>query len=141
MYTLQRWSGIFLFFFLIIHVATTTGAKYMAGDATSIYYAAWHAKFTTMPWAPVWILFYALGVLTASYHLGYGIWNFCIRWGITVSEKAQIRIQKFSGAFFIAITLLGWAAMAGFFLHKPGDSGEPVHVQTENVVLPAGTVP
>jgi len=33
MYTLQRWTGIFLFFFLIIHVTTTTGAKYYNHDA------------------------------------------------------------------------------------------------------------
>ena len=140
MYTLQRWSGIYIFFFLIVHVITTTGDKYTTGSSKGLYYAAWHETFTKMPSGAFWLLFYALGILCASYHLGYGIWNFAIRWGITVSEKAQIRIQKFSLAFFVVITLLGWGAIGGFLLHEPGASSEPLQVQGENVILPAGTV-
>jgi succinate dehydrogenase / fumarate reductase cytochrome b subunit len=139
MYTLQRYSGVFLFFFLIIHVITTTGVKYATGDSTAIYYAAWHTKLTTMPGALFWLPFYIIGVLAASYHLGYGIWNFCIRWGITITEKAQLRIQKFSLGFFVVITLLGWLALGGFLLNR---NGEPVEqaVTPTNVSLPAGTV-
>lgn len=139
MYSLQRYSGIYLFFFLIVHVITTTGVKYATGNSNAIYYAAWHDKFTgTFGW--LWLLFYAIGIISASYHLGYGIWNFTIRWGITVSEKAQIRIQKFSAAFFVVITLLGWAAMGGFLLNRPGPTGEPMQAEGTSVVLPAGTV-
>ena len=139
MYTFQRYSGILLFFFLIYHVASTTGVKYTTGDSTAIYYAAWHAKLTTMPWAAIILPTYLIGVLAASYHLAYGIWNFCIRWGITVSDRAQIRIQKFSLAFFIVITLLGWSSIAGFLMNKPGEPVEPSTVQRD-IVLPAGTV-
>src|SRR5579885_2364110 len=39
MYSFQRYSGIFLFFFLIIHVLMTTGTKYWYGDADHIRYA------------------------------------------------------------------------------------------------------
>jgi succinate dehydrogenase / fumarate reductase cytochrome b subunit len=49
--------------------------------------------------------------------LAYGIWNFCIRWGITISESAQVKVQKFSLVFFVAVTLIGWCAMVGFFIH------------------------
>jgi len=80
-----------------------------------------------------------LGVLAASYHLGYGIWNFCIRWGITISERAQLRIQKFSLAFFIVITLLGWAALAGFLMNKPGESVETMNSSGQVPALPAAT--
>lgn len=137
MYLLQRVSGIYLFFFLIIHVITTTGVKYATGNANAIYFAAWHEKFTG-PVAWFWLPFYLLGVLFASYHLGYGLWNFCIRWGITVSEQAQLRIQKFSLVFFVAITVLGWGALAGFLMHTPAagtaDQASPAPT------LPAGTV-
>ena len=116
MYTLQRYSGIFLLFFLIYHVITTTGAKYAQG-VESVHYAAMQEHFRSF--YGIWTLVYALGVLAASYHLCYGIWNFCIRWGITISEQAQARVQRFSFWMFIAVTLLGWAAIAGFFMHEP----------------------
>lgn len=121
MYTLQRWSGVFLFLFLIVHVVTTTVYKYATGSAKVIEYAAWHEKLTTAPY--LWLLFYIFGVAAASYHLGYGIWNFCIRWGITVSDRAQNQVQKFAFAFFVVITLVGWAALAGFIIPQNQNSG------------------
>jgi succinate dehydrogenase / fumarate reductase cytochrome b subunit len=79
-------------------------------------FAAWHEFFSN----PLWVLVYATGIIASSYHLGYGIWNFCIRWGITVSEEAQTRIQKASALIFVALTLLGWGVIAGFIINKPG---------------------
>ena len=122
MYTLQRWSGIFLFFFLMIHVTTTTGAKYVSGSAKVIEYAAWHEKLSSAPY--IWLVLYILGVAAASYHLAYGVWNFSIRWGITISEKAQNQVQKFAFGMFVAITLIGWGALAGFLIPQKGTSGE-----------------
>jgi len=127
MYVLQRWSGAFLFFFLAIHVVTTTGAKYLGGGAKVIEYAAWHEKLSTAPY--LWLAFYILGVASASYHLGYGIWNFSIRWGIAVSDAAQNKVQKFAFAFFVAVTLIGWGALAGFLLpHNSSDGAGSAQV-------------
>ncbi len=125
MYTYQRYSGIFLLFFLAYHVATTTVAKYLTGNAEVIKFDAWHDKLM-QPW---WLALYLLGVLAASYHLAYGIWNFCIRWGITISEKAQQSVQKFSLVAFIALTALGWGALAGFLIpheQAPTPTSTPV---------------
>lgn len=116
MYTFQRWSGVFLFFFLLFHVVTTTGAKYMANSAEPIMYAAMSQKFQANGYALT--IFYALGILAASYHLSYGIWNFCIRWGITINERSQLAIQKFSAGMFLVVTMLGWGALAGFLIHR-----------------------
>ncbi|GIK31281.1 MAG: hypothetical protein HND43_05640 [Armatimonadetes bacterium] len=115
MYVLQRWSGIALFFFLTYHVISTTVHKYATNDPRVIEYAAWQAKLTENGY--LLLAVYALGVLAASYHLSYGIWNFCIRWGITVSDRSQAAVQRFSAVAFVAITLLGWAALAGFLMH------------------------
>jgi succinate dehydrogenase / fumarate reductase cytochrome b subunit len=115
MYWLQRVSGVFLFVFIIYHVITTTGKVKLAGDHRVVDYAAMQDMFQSF--FGLQLAFYALGVLAASYHLAYGIWNFCIRWGITVSDKAQIRIQKFSFWMFIVMTGLGLAALAGFLIH------------------------
>jgi succinate dehydrogenase / fumarate reductase cytochrome b subunit len=130
MYTFQRYSGIFLFFALIFHVSTTTVQKYITGNAEAIKYAAWHDKLTAN--GGILLIFYVLLVLTASYHLGYGIWNFCIRWGITVTDAAQARIQKLAFAVFIFLTLTGWGALAGFLIH-PSTAAAPPTVQASLV--------
>jgi succinate dehydrogenase / fumarate reductase, cytochrome b subunit len=116
MYTLQRYSGIVIFLFLIYHVLSTTVTKYAVGSAAPIQYAAWHDKLTSYGF--VFLLIYAIGVLASSYHLAYGVWNFCIRWGITISDKAQIRVQKFAMYMFIIVTLLGWVALVGFLPNR-----------------------
>jgi succinate dehydrogenase / fumarate reductase cytochrome b subunit len=118
MFFLQRVSGLVVFFYLIYHSITTTGVKYVTGNAENVKYNAMSEKLHH----PIVLLIYIVGILGASYHLGYGIWNFCIRWGITVKEDAQLRIQKISAVVFVALTLLGWGALVGFFIHSPTPS-------------------
>lgn len=129
MYAFQRISGIYIFFFLIYHVMTTTVAKKIApsGVVDPTSYQAMHNNLTQFGF--LILIVYALGVLFASYHLCYGIWNFCIRWGISISDRAQLGVQKFSFGAFIALTVIGWLALAGFFMHNPT---EPV--QARNAV-------
>ena len=112
MYTLQRYSGVFIFLFLIYHVFTTTVAKYYTGDVKVIQFAAWHEKLTSNGY--LILVLYLLGVLASCYHLAYGVWNFSIRWGITISDHAQRQVQKLSLAIFVLLTVLGWAALFGF---------------------------
>lgn len=121
MFWAQRVTGVFLFFFLIYHVSTTTLMKYYSDSSTSILYNGMHARFVSG--GGIVLVIYALGVAAAAYHLGLGIWNFCIRWGIAVSESAQLKVQKVGIGIWIAVTLIGWAALAGFFLH-PSDQAE-----------------
>ncbi len=117
MFMLQRVTGVFLMVFLLFHAATTTlQVKLHGNDPSVVNYAAMQAQFTGFGYAV--FAFYVLGILAASYHLAYGVWNFCIRWGITVGDRAQMRIQKFSFALFVGLTLLGWAALGGFLRHR-----------------------
>jgi succinate dehydrogenase / fumarate reductase cytochrome b subunit len=135
MFTLQRWSGIVIFIFLAVHVTSTTGQKYLTNNAESIEYAAMQQLFTSYAYLP--LAFYAIGVLASSYHLAYGIWNFCIRWGITISESAQVNVQKISAGVFIALTLLGWASLGGFLIHPVTEkAGETVKASA-----PSGPIP
>jgi succinate dehydrogenase / fumarate reductase cytochrome b subunit len=129
MYWLQRMSGIVIFLFLAMHVTTTTGVKYVTGNSDVIKYAAWHEKLTSYGY--IWFVVYLIGILASTYHLSYGIWNFSIRWGITISDRAQEKVQKFSMAFFVVLTLLGWAALSGFLLH--GTPTAPVAPATTNL--------
>lgn len=133
MYLLQRWSGIFIFFFLCFHVFTTTVAAKVSGESV-IHYDAWHRNLSANGY--ILFLFYLVGILTCSYHLAYGIWNFCIRWGITITDEAQLKVQKVSGVLFVAITLLGWAALGGFLIHGDGvTSSAPADAGAQNVSI------
>jgi len=115
MYTFQRYSGVFIFFFLMYHVATTTVAKYVTGSTEPILYNAWHDKLTAF--GGIFFVVYLLGILASSYHFAYGLWNFSIRWGIIISDDAQLKVQRFSLVAFVGLTLIGWAALAGFLIH------------------------
>ena len=123
MYWLQRVSGIFIFIFLSYHVATTTGAKYLYNNPDLIRYAGMQKALSGYGYG-VFVL-YALGILASSYHLSYGLWNLCIRWGITISDDAQAKVQQFSLGMFVAVTLLGWAALGGFLIHKTDGQSSP----------------
>ncbi len=134
MFTLQRYTGIVLFFFLAYHVFTTTALKYASGKLDPISFQAWHDKLTSYGF--VFLIIYLIGVLCASYHLAYGVWNFCIRWGITISERAQMKVQRFSFGMFIVVTLLGWAALIGFLIPHQGSpdvAPDPAPVSSGNI--------
>ena len=129
MYFLQRASGIVILAFLLYHVISTTGAKYYYNNPELIKFAAWHEKLQN----PLILLAYIVGIAASSYHLGYGIWNFCIRWGITVSEAAQTRIQKISAVVAVGLTFLGWAALVGFLINKPGTTVKEGTAMSRNI--------
>jgi succinate dehydrogenase / fumarate reductase cytochrome b subunit len=137
MYTFQRWTGVFIFAFLAYHVLSTTGVKYYTNDANTIEYAAWQTKLTSYGY--IFLLIYILGVAASAYHLAYGVWNFCIRWGITISDAAQMKVQKAAVGIFVGLTLLGWAALVGFLIHKPtnADPGERAAYAQPNGAIPA----
>ena len=110
-YRLQRWTGILAFIYLLAHVFTTTFQAKTKGEAY-IQYDAWNQLLTSNGY--VFFILYAVGVTACCYHLAYGIWNFCIRWGITISEKSQAATGRFAAFAFVALSLLGIGALYGF---------------------------
>ncbi len=137
-YTLQRWSGIFAFFFLVYHMASTSVLGQIKG-AESIEYASWAERLAAPGGTYLVLLFYVLGVASCSYHFAYGIWNFCIRWGITISESAQQKTAKLSQGVFVGLTFIGILALVGFFkpiLKAPEHSasnGSPVQSRPASI--------
>lgn len=119
MFLMQRITGVVLFVLIIAHVASTTVNAKLNGEAV-IEYGAWRHILTSAYYIP--LALYAIGVLLASYHLAYGIWNFCIRWGLTIRAQAQDAVAKASAVIFVLLTLLGWAALAGFLMY-PAPAG------------------
>lgn len=123
-YTLQRWSGIVAFLFLCYHMPMTSMRASVNGAEGTIYYDQWAAMLSQGGYLVLGI--YVIGVVASAYHFSYGIWNFCIRWGITISDRAQDRMGKFATGAFVLISLIGIMALVGFF--KPilqNDHNEP----------------
>lgn len=112
-YTLQRWSGIVAFFFLCVHVASTV-VRHKIQGVDLVKYQAMSEMLRWPNGMHLGLIFYAIGVLACGYHLAYGIWHFCIRWGITIGEKSQMAMARVSLVLFIVITLLGIGSLAGF---------------------------
>lgn len=120
-YTLQRVTGVIIFVFLLFHVYSTTISHKLFG--ADISYSGMQAHFQN----PLVLAFYVIGVAASSYHLFNGVWNFAIRWGITVGERAQRSLHKFCMVGFVLLTLLGWVALAGFFMHEAPPNPIPKH--------------
>ncbi|MCU0315679.1 MAG: hypothetical protein MUC92_03710 [Fimbriimonadaceae bacterium] len=141
-YTWQRWSGIFAFFFLCYHMFTTSVAAKIWGVEQTIAYDQWASKLAgpTIGGVDTYLILvvYMLGILVCTYHLGYGLWNFCIRWGITVSEKAQMAMAKVGFAAFVVLTLFGWVALFGFFnpIFEKKDEAKPVEARMSQPMVP-----
>jgi len=98
LYSLQRWSGIVAIIFILYHVyklriewTFKTDLEHITtGYIREYFRETWH------------VLFYFVGVSAATFHFANGIWNFLIKWGITVGERAQ----KYSG-YICALIGLG----------------------------------
>ena len=106
LYTLQRWTGIVAFAYIIWHVWLERFS--MHGRST---YAGVAQSFAS----PYYAVFYVIGILAASFHLGNGVWNFSCKWGIAVTPRAQ-RAAGWLGALVgLAFTVVGLLIVAGFF--------------------------
>src|SRR5690606_5642488 len=98
-YLLQRISGMILLVFIAVHVWTTRFAdipsedmfRHMEGILTNnLYFAG-----------------YVLGVLAAAFHLGNGLWGFCIAWGLVTGQKSQDMVWKAGMGIAAAVAFMG----------------------------------
>ena len=107
-YVLQRVTGLFLVVFIVFHTwSTRFNAEAMA--APSLYeYVRHHLSH------PGVFAFYVLGVVSACYHLGNGLFGFAIHWGLVTGERAQRRMGRFGLAFALVLSLVGINAMLAF---------------------------
>lgn len=112
MYAAQRWTGAITFAYIVWHTYTMrfSGPIHLMENSG----AAFHKVQVALqnPWAAS---FYLVGIIAASWHFAYGLYLFCAKWGITVSEKSRLWFGR--ACLVIALTLIaiGWFTMAAFF--------------------------
>lgn len=109
MYTLQRVTGVIVFFFVLWHLWHFRIAQILYG--TEVSYERVAEVFSAHPlvfWG------YALGVYATIFHFSNGIWSFLITWGVTVGERAQRYSAYLSAAVFILLGYVGYLALTSF---------------------------
>jgi succinate dehydrogenase / fumarate reductase, cytochrome b subunit len=128
MYSAQRWTGAITFAYILWHTYTMrfTGIHLLTDSQ-----AAFHKVQVELqhPWAAA---FYVIGIVAASWHFAYGLYLFCAKWGITVSETSR----KWAGRAFTLLALgliaIGLATMSAFF--KPQWKNTPAQLPVEQTV-------
>jgi len=108
MYLLQRVTGVLALCFIIYHVYATRISGLITGE---------HVSFELVQRSlenPLILLFYVLGIVSASYHLGNGLFGFMITWGIAIGEKTQRALSICCFALSMGMTVFGLAALSYF---------------------------
>jgi len=122
MYASQRWTGAITFAFIVWHTYTMrfSGIHLLLNND-----AAFHKVQMELqnPWAAA---FYTIGIVAASWHFAYGLYLFCAKWGITVSERSRKAFGGVCFAIALAFIAVGMATLSAFF--RPEWKNTPQHL-------------
>jgi succinate dehydrogenase / fumarate reductase cytochrome b subunit len=119
-YTIQRITGIILFFFITFHVLNfrfglIPGLNTMSvADHTDQAFNIVQREFRMVP---IFIV-YVIGITATVWHLANGIWLFLVDWGITIGERAQRLTGYACIAFGVVLLAVGINAAVAFI--RPG---------------------
>ncbi|MGA3126648.1 MAG: succinate dehydrogenase [Candidatus Korobacteraceae bacterium] len=139
-YTLQRYTGIVVFFYVIYHLWYMRFAGvHLVVHSDAAFWKVQHELSN-----PLALAAYVVGVVAASWHFGYGLVLFAAKWGIVTGTKALKRAQAAGIALSILLVLLGLITIYAF-VTKPTQQRNPDWEQTEgaapaeqSLVIPQG---
>lgn len=104
LYFFQRVTGVFLLAYIAVHVWTTR----FAGEENLFQLMVDKVQ------DPLWMWFYILGVVAATYHFANGLWGFMVTWGITLTPRSQ-RLSLYACAgVFVVMTFVGLNSLWAF---------------------------
>lgn len=119
-YTIQRVTGIILFFFITFHVLNfrfgmipglnTMSVADHPGQSFEIVSREFHM-------IPIFLV-YMVGIISTVWHFANGIWLFMVDWGITIGERAQRLTGYACIAFGLLLLAVGINAAVAFI--RPG---------------------
>lgn len=128
MYSAQRWTGAIAFLYIVWHTYTMrfTGIHLLTSPE-----AAFHKVQAELlnPWA---LGFYVIGITAASWHFGYGLYLFCAKWGITVSDRSRRAMSAVSALVALTFIVVGLATVLSFF--RPQWRGTPAKLPPAQTV-------
>lgn len=125
MYTLQRWTGIIAFAYILWHTWTMR----FTGIDLHEYPGASFGKVQAELMSGWLLAFYAVGLIAASWHFAYGIWLFAAKWGITTGEKSRERFLKLCLLFFLVLSAVGVTSLYTLRARFPQQPTDPAGAQ------------
>jgi succinate dehydrogenase / fumarate reductase cytochrome b subunit len=90
-YTIQRVTGIILFFFITFHVLNFRFGLIPGLNTVSVAHRpeeAFQIVAREFRMVPIFIV-YMIGITATVWHLANGVWLFLVDWGITIGERSQ----------------------------------------------------
>lgn len=111
MYSAQRWTGAIAFFYMGWHVYTMRFSGIHLLTHSDAAFGKVQAELQN-PWA---LAFYVIGITAASWHFGYGLFLFCAKWGITVSDRSRRVMGVISTLIVLTFIAVGLATVSAFF--------------------------
>ncbi len=119
-YTIQRVTGVILFFFIAFHVLNFRFGLVPGLNTLSVAHhpeESFQIVAREFRMAPIFIV-YVIGITATVWHLANGIWLFLVDWGITIGERAQ-RIAGYAClGFGVVLLIVGINAAVAFI--RPG---------------------
>jgi len=120
-YTIQRVTGIILFFFILFHVLNFRFGLLPGLNETSVAhrpdlaYQIVRDEFT-IPWV---LAVYVVGIVSTVWHFANGIWLFLVDWGVVIGARAQ-RLTGYACIGFGVLLLALWFNVMTAFIWKGG---------------------
>ena len=138
LYTLQRWTGIIVFAYVIYHLWTLrfAGGSFMGemGRDPNIAFDQVRKQLAN----PLAIVAYTFGVVAAAWHFGYGVFLFCAKWGIVTGAKARKRMQLVGVAISVLLIVLGLVSVSAFVAaNKTNQQSRAERMDSRSIAQPA----
>ncbi len=119
-YTIQRITGVILFFFILFHLlnfrfGVIPGLNTLAvAHNPGLGYQIVRREFEMLPI----LIIYTIGIAATVWHFANGIWLFLVDWGIVIGERAQ-RATGYACIAFGAVLYVFWINVMFAFI-RPG---------------------
>jgi succinate dehydrogenase / fumarate reductase cytochrome b subunit len=119
-YTIQRITGIILFFFILFHVLNFRFGLMPGLNEISVAHRPDLAfQIVSNEFRLWWVLaIYVVGITSTIWHFANGIWLFLVDWGIVIGARAQ-RLTGYACIAFGVLLLALWANVTAAFI-RPG---------------------
>ena len=120
-YTVQRVTGVILFFFILFHVLNFRfGLLPGLNDKSVAHYPNQAYDIVANEFQLWWVVaIYAVGIVSTVWHLANGIWLFLVDWGLVIGERAQ-RLTGYACIAFGVLLLALWANVTLAFVGRNG---------------------
>ena len=120
LYTVQRYTGIIAFCYIIQHVLRQRFMGVMLPENPGYSFHKVQMELQN-PWM---LAIYIVAMIAICWHFAYGVWLFAAKWGITPGKESRKRFGYVCTALGIALAVLGLAGIWAFVGPKYANAPE-----------------